>query len=219
MIRLTTPLIPFANRTTNISDRDSGQLERYFDALATQLVGQQPAHAGQVQTIGITSCLAAEGVSTVARNLALTFAQSRRRSTLLINASGDGANLTALFGHRDSGSPERNDERSLRHPICQTDVENLSVVSTDESSLPSSSIDSQEFHGLIRELKKEFELIVVDMPHADELSGCFAMAGAMDGVVLVVEPEAVSAVDANRAKARLENAGANLLGIVINKDK
>jgi capsular exopolysaccharide synthesis family protein len=219
MIRLTTPLIPFSNRTSDTSDRASGQLERYFDALATQLVGQHATSVDQSRSIGITSCSAGEGVSTVARNLAITFAQTRGQSTLLIDTSGDGTDLTDIFGNREPRTNDANAEHSLRDCICRTNVENLSVLSASNASLRRPSIEPQEFHRLLVELKEDFERIVVDMPHADEFGDCFVMASALDGVTLVVEPEAISAADANHAKSRLQQSGARLLGVVINKEK
>jgi protein-tyrosine kinase len=219
MIRLTTPLIPFANRTSEPSHKRGSQLGRYFDALAGQLANQQLKPQGRAPAIGITSCLAAEGVSTIARNLAITFAQSRGQSTLLIDASGSGTDLTDVFGNQGSRTSDSHAENALSDCIYRTDVENLSVLATDSPSLPSVPMGSNEFQELIDECKEDFDLIVVDMPHADELSGCFAMSSALNGVVLVVEPEAVSAVDANRAKSRLQQAGANLMGVVINKEK
>jgi capsular exopolysaccharide synthesis family protein len=179
----------------------------------------KPKSESRSQAIGITSCLAAEGVSTIARNLAITFAQSHGQSTLLIDASGAGTDLTDVFGNRGSRTSDSHTENALSDCIYRTDVENLSVINTDSPSLPSVPMGSNEFQELIDKFKEDFDLIVVDMPHADELSGCFAMSSALNGVVLVVEPEAVSAVDANRAKSRLQQAGANLMGVVINKEK
>jgi len=219
MIRLTTPLIPFANRASQTGTRDDVQLERHFDALATQLVGDPATSAGHHYAIGITSCLPAEGVSTIARNLAITFAQLRSQPTLLIDASGGNAELNEVFGDRGPSTPEAQNEGLLRDRLCKTDVDNLSVVTADESAVPLSSIDSDQLRQSVDGLKADFDLILIDMPHASELSSGIAWASAVDGVILVVEPESVSAIDANRAKGRLQQAGATLLGVVINKDK
>lgn len=219
MIRLTTPLIPFVGRADNVGDRATGQLVRYFEALATQLVSRGAISDSGSHAFGITSCSAGEGVSTVARNLAITFAQSHGRSTLLIDASGGDTDLTEVFGHRETEPVESHEEASPRARVCRTEVANLSVLTADDSVLPLSSSDSQQLRDAIDALKEDFEFVLVDMPHADELSTCFAMASAVDGVLLVVEPERVSAVDANRAKTRFQHAGANLLGVVINKER
>lgn len=219
MIRLTTPLIPFANRASRTTARDDVQLERHFDTLATRLVGDRATSAGHHYAIGITSCLPAEGVSTIARNLAITFAQLRSQPTLLIDASGGDAELNEVFGVRGPSTPEAQNEGLLRDRICKTNVDNLSVVTAGESTVPLSCIDSDQLRQLVSGLKQDFDLILADLPPAGELSGGIAWASAVDGVVLVVEPESVSAIDANRAKVHLQHAGASLLGVVINKDK
>lgn len=219
MIRLTTPFIPFAKRADQPSECNDHQLQQYFDALATRLVGHQTHSNGESYAIGLTGCAAAVGVSTVARNLAMTFAQSRGQSTLLIDASNDGPDLGEVFGNRGRFASEPGGDGRVRDRIFRTEIDNLSVLSAGDTVLPVSTVDGQPLHQLVEELKKDFHLILVDMPRANQPNTGIALASAVDGVVLVVEPEAASVDDAYRAKGRLQRAGANLLGVVLNKDR
>jgi len=60
-------------------------------------------------------------------------------------------------------------------------------------------------------------LILFDLPLANELTCCFALASRLDGVLLVVEAERVPRQKALRAKRGLDQAKVNILGAVYNK--
>jgi Mrp family chromosome partitioning ATPase len=71
--------------------------------------------------------------------------------------------------------------------------------------------------GLLDALRRDFALIVVDLPAATELRSDFRLTGALDGVVLVIEAERTRIAVAQRVKKELVRAKANLLGLLLNK--
>jgi Mrp family chromosome partitioning ATPase len=72
---------------------------------------------------------------------------------------------------------------------------------------------------LLGRLKERFGWIVVDLPAVAKLSPGVAMAGRLDGVLLVIEAGRVRADAARRAKRQLTEEGARLLGVVLNKER
>lgn len=217
MIRFSTPLIPFINRSSKA--RGESRLGPRYDALVQQLHSQAGAvDAGCV--IGVTSCRNGEGVSTITRNLAVASARFRGLKSLLVDFSGSPSQLTSEFDfdQRSVSGDTIVSERPLLECVRQTSIEKLSLLSPETDDLSLSAFDKPATQEVLGELKRQFELIIVDMPHADELSTCSTMAAAMDGVVLVVEHGGVCGAEAQRAKKRLLQVGANLLGVVVNKE-
>jgi Mrp family chromosome partitioning ATPase len=70
---------------------------------------------------------------------------------------------------------------------------------------------------LLRELRLEFNIIVVDLPHVLGHPHAAILASLMVGVLLVVEGERDRRPWMAASKKQLEDAGANLIGAVLNK--
>jgi len=171
------------------------------------------------RTVGVTSCGAQEGVSTVAANLAIAAAHSCIRPVLLLDLTGSRPRLTkdlAVVG--DLGL-----ERALLPGACAREcavtmpLPNLSVLaSSDEGSCRGFGPGGGRVIELIRDLEHDFHFIVIDLPPAGS-SLSFAIAGAIDGVLLVVEAEKTASDTASRVTQRMAHANANVLGVILNK--
>jgi Mrp family chromosome partitioning ATPase len=70
---------------------------------------------------------------------------------------------------------------------------------------------------LCRELAKRFEHVIIDSPPVLAVTDATIMAGLVDGVVLVAESGRTHRAGLMRTRAVLENAGARILGVVLNK--
>ena len=66
-------------------------------------------------------------------------------------------------------------------------------------------------------LKREYSIVIFDGPALQDDKGGTQIARIMDGVILVVEAENTRWEVAQHAKERLLEAGANILGVVLNK--
>ena len=65
--------------------------------------------------------------------------------------------------------------------------------------------------------KKAYSYIVLDVPAVLEEISSLRLAGMADAVILVVEAESVRWEVAQKAKALLAQANANVIGTVLNK--
>jgi Mrp family chromosome partitioning ATPase len=70
---------------------------------------------------------------------------------------------------------------------------------------------------LLQVLNQEAEMVIVDSPPVLSVADAAILANAADGVVLVADAGRTRREMARRAKESLERAGANLLGMVLNR--
>ena len=75
----------------------------------------------------------------------------------------------------------------------------------------------QRFQEVLEKLRDHFDLILVDMPAPSSSLLGIALCAVADGVILIVEAEKTSRSAAMKAKQRIERAGGNILGVVLNK--
>jgi Mrp family chromosome partitioning ATPase len=66
-------------------------------------------------------------------------------------------------------------------------------------------------------MKRQFRLIVFDLPPIATHASCMSVASTLDGVVLVIEAEKVRGQVAVRACEQLARAKVAVLGVVLNK--
>jgi Mrp family chromosome partitioning ATPase len=156
-------------------------------------------------------------VSTVSADLAIAAAQSGDRPVLLLDASGKRPLLATRTGMKgdlslpDSLAPESRLSACAR----PSPISNLSLLAMNETGALLGS-DACGVSEVLKDLKRDFGFIVVDLPHVE--SGlCFALAGMLDGVLLVVESHRTAEEAAARARQRLLHANANVLGAILNK--
>lgn len=73
------------------------------------------------------------------------------------------------------------------------------------------------FSLLVDRMARMFDLVMIDGPPISRLGPAGALAGLVDGVLLVIKAEGVEVEEIRRAVADLERAGGNVLGIVLNQ--
>jgi Mrp family chromosome partitioning ATPase len=195
-----------------------GIVAEQYHALVHWIRSSGGANATEAKTIGVTGCTPGAGVSTVAANLAVAAAQGCDRPVLLLDLSS----ARPLLGTRLAMSGDFGLRRALSgdsHPgqsVTASPIPNLSLLAIGEAgSLKPRNTDGRQVNDLLRDLERDFCFIVVDLPPVD--SGlCFAISGALDGVLLVIEAQRTHGESAARAKQRLIHANAAVLGVILN---
>jgi capsular exopolysaccharide synthesis family protein len=183
-------------------------------------LGESRNGARPPNVIAFTSCYPGEGVSTVASNLALTSAHHGRGRVVLVDANFRRPSVHRVFGA--SLSPGMADVG--RHPldpralVQPSSVANLHLVCAGSSEVDLPQVyHSKEFYNLLGSLRRECSLVLFDTPALSEAGSTHCLASRVDGMVLVLEAERVRWQAAERAKQQLVEAGANLLGVILNK--
>jgi Mrp family chromosome partitioning ATPase len=77
-------------------------------------------------------------------------------------------------------------------------------------------LDTERMRDLIRELKGRYDFVFFDAPPIVGVSDASLLAREMDGVLLVIQHRKYPRALSGRAKAMLDNIGANLMGVVLN---
>lgn len=173
-----------------------------------------------VQTLGVTSCYAGEGVSTVAAELAVAAACAGDRPVLLVDGNLARPSLAERFGAAAGpGLAEVTWEHQELLPVIQaTKVCNLSLLPAgDLAETTQRAGDSTRLAPAVESLRQAFDLIVFDLPPAGPAGSAIALARLVDGVLLVVESERVRWEVAQRTKQLLLGAEVRLVGVVLNK--
>ena len=79
--------------------------------------------------------------------------------------------------------------------------------------------ESGRFDRFLKKVRESFDYIILDAPPVPRFPECRVLCTKADGVILVLEAGNVRRHVALRAKRTLEEAGARLLGVVLNRRK
>jgi capsular exopolysaccharide synthesis family protein len=172
----------------------------------------------RARTIAVTSAVPSEGKSTVAVNLATVLSQAGHR-TLLIDADLRRPVLHTVFHHRKR--PGFSDIVLTGLPaekaVFSVGVERLDCLPSGMiPPSPADVLNSSATDRLLTSLGKDYEFIVIDTPPVLVAADTPIIASKADATVLVVRAGATSSDALVHARQVLGNAGAKLLGTVLN---
>ena len=176
----------------------------------------------KLKTILITSSMPGEGKSFIASNLAVAFAQSGSK-VLLVDCDIRKGRQHYIFGSTNkkglSNLLLEDVEKKYTDYILETKIENLSVIFRGITPPnPSELLGSEKNHQLIEILKKKFDIVIFDSaPVNGGLTDSLIMGTLVDGVVIVSACKETPVKLLNETKKSLQNVGANILGVVLNR--
>ncbi len=196
----------------------SSALAESFRTLLTSVVLSTAPRPPQV--LLITSATAREGKSTTALNLAIALAQ-RGDSTLIIDADlrrpgiAESLDLVDEEGLAGFLTGAHSIEAALRQ---FSPVPTLWVLSAGpKPPNPAQLLSSSAMESLLRELRQRFKFLVIDSPPVLPVTDAMILSTFVDGVAFVVESGVTARGAVARARKVLDNAGARILGLVLNK--
>lgn len=170
------------------------------------------------QVIQVTSPNVSDGKSTLAANLAVSIAQSGKR-TLLIDADFRKPRVHKIFNvpaHVGMASVMAG-QCDLGSAAQQTAIPNLSVMPCGPRPVnPAELLTSPKFKDLLEELRHQYDFVIVDTPPILVVTDPAVVAPRVDGVVLCIRVTKNGRPYAERAREVLASLGANVLGVVVN---
>ena len=168
----------------------------------------------------VTSPTTGDGKSSTSINLAIAMAQNGHR-TVLVDADMRKPVLHKVFGFSNSSgltNQFRNLDPAEKIHLRKTEIENLQVLTAGElPPNPSELLGSQRMDFIIASLKDQADMIIFDTPPAALVADATALSKHVDGVVLVVSAGKTRRDMARRALFNMQQAGANILGVVLNR--
>lgn len=173
----------------------------------------------QIQVMMVASAQMNEGKTTTISNLAVTYAQEGKKVVII---DGD---LRKPSLHHIFMQPNHNGLTSvlsrqydLDEVIRHTYVDNLDLITSGPiPPNPSELLGSHQMNELMEKLKQDYDVILFDTSPIMAVTDALIISSLCDGVVLVVHGGKVKKGVVHKAKAQLDHAKANILGVVLNK--
>ena len=166
----------------------------------------------------VTSSLPGEGKTTTSENLAITLAQAGQRVCLVdgdlrrpkiadnLRLESTVGLTTALVGNID-----------MADAIQQSPVSGLSVLTSGATPPnPSELLQSHAMADALAQLRKTFDVIVIDAPPLLPVTDAALLTSQADGALLVVRHGKTTKDQVRHAVERIEAVGGRTLGAVLN---
>lgn len=176
-----------------------------------------------IRSLVVTSPAPNEGKSTTIANLAVTVAQSGRR-TILVDCDLRRPSLHDLFGLKaEPGFTDLVLADNLALPLQETAVENLWLLASGtKPPNPADLLGAQKVDQLIVRLQEEADMVLFDAPPVIAVTDAAVIGAKVDGVLLVIQAGKTKRDHAERAKEMLEKAKVRIVGVTLTnapKDK
>jgi len=173
------------NRYTLFQRRDQNFTEQYKNFCARF---EYSVDTRDCKVVAVTSAIAGEGKTVSTVNLAANLASAGRKKVLLIDLDlrksdlAKGLRFPSVPGLAELLDGTANVKEVLRHLIEQ----GLHVIPSGRRvSAPWKMITGERFRILLKELREQYDLILLDTPPMAPVSDTLALRDLVDGVVLV----------------------------------
>ena len=169
-----------------------------------------------IRSLVVTSPAKAEGKSTTIANLAVTMAQSGRK-TILVDCDLRRPSLHTLFDLRsEPGLTNAILDDVAAPPLQETGVENLWLLASGpKPPNPADLLGSRRIDQLLIKLNEMADLILFDAPPVIAVTDAAVLGAKVDGVLLVINAGKTRRDHAERAKELLEKAKVRIIGATL----
>ena len=178
--------------------------------------------ADKNKSILITSAAPGEGKTTMASELAASFALNEQK-TILVDFDLRKPRVHTLFPGMNESlgiSEVLSGQADLATVVQRTNVQGLHVICAGtKPPNPSELLQENEIHDIITKLYEYYDRIIVDSPPVLPVSDTRLIAQHVQTVILVVRALKVPVGAIMRTKELLEQARVNVSGVVINSMK
>jgi capsular exopolysaccharide synthesis family protein len=194
----------------------SAQRSEAYRSVRTNLQFVDVDHPPKV--VVVTSAVAGEGKTTSACNLAITMAQSGQRVVLVecdlrrprvatyLEISGEVGLTNVLTG-----------QVTLEQALIGWNRGQLTLLTSGSTPPnPSELLGSKQMATVLEELRRTFDVVLIDAPPLLPVTDGAVIANAADGAVMLVRHGRTTREQLRRASEVLAQADATLLGTVVN---
>lgn len=205
-----------ALRTTGHVTPEAAEAFRGLRVRLLRAVGDR-----DISSVVVTSAHAGEGKTSVTANLAVALAESGKRVVIVA------ADLRRPQLHTYFQGSDRNiltevlpGERQPQIAISTTGTENLWVLHAgpeSESLDPSEYLGSEAMRGLLEELRKTADFVLIDTPPLLSTPDVVAVAPLADAILMIVDPHLARRSSLEQARHELDLIDVVVLGVVVNK--
>ncbi|SDF15288.1 CpsD/CapB family tyrosine-protein kinase [Sporomusa acidovorans] len=167
-----------------------------------------------------TSAGAGEGKSMVVINTAITLAQTGKK-VIILDCDLRNPSQHKLFVKPNIGLTNFFDQPcSINNIVQDTGIHNLQLVTSGPiPANPAELLDSNQLTEILSLLCNRSDYLLIDSPPVLPVTDACILGSKADGILLVVSIGKVRPEMLQRAKAHLEEANGNLLGLIINRSE
>ena len=178
----------------------------------------------ELKVILLTSPEAGNGKSFVSANLAIAYAQEGKK-VLIVDCDIRRGRQHEIFGvDNEPNSGYSNlilnykEYVKLSRYIINTEVRNIDIIPTGPTPPnPVELLSSKNNEAVMKELRRHYDIIVLDCPPVLGLSDAQVMTRYSDANVVVVSSNETPIELLEKAKKAFENANSKIDGVIINK--
>jgi non-specific protein-tyrosine kinase len=169
-----------------------------------------------IHSLVVTSPATGEGKSTTVANLAVTMAQSGRR-TILVDCDLRRPSLHTFFDlSHEPGLVNMVLNDDEEPPLQETGVENLWLLASGtQPPNPADLLGTKKVDQVIETLVQRADIVLFDAPPVIAVTDAAVLGAKVDGVLLVVSAGKTRREHAERAKEMLEKARVRVIGVAL----
>jgi len=196
-------------------------IEEAYQRLGTNLLmpaKERPA----LRDLMVVAALHGEGTTTTAALFASTLAKRKKLDVLLIECNFRTPALEQVFPiDRDGGFADLIEGRREADGLVQkTPQEHLFVMTSGHyETSPTGVLESPRLPEVLEKLHERFKFVVFDSAPVNVYTDALILGPRLDAAVFVIEADRTRIEEVQRAKRHLERAGANMLGVLLNRRK
>lgn len=196
-----------------------GKHAEMMRALRSEIISRWLDHESGGKTLAVVSPERSEGRSYVTANLAVSFAQLGKR-TLLIDADMRNPRQHALFGlDIQSGLSAVLTGRGEASSVRQVaPFENLCILPAGVlPPNPQELLVRPDFGWLLREVEKNFDVVLIDTPPGGQFADAHAVAASAYGALMIIRKDHTRPRAVTTLGDKLATAKARVIGTVLNE--
>ncbi len=169
-----------------------------------------------IHTLVVTSPAPEEGKSTALANLAVTMAQSGRK-TIIVDCDLRRPSQHTLWGvDQQPGLTSMVLDQLSKPPLVEVGVDNLRLLPSGPlPSNPADFLTSAQMDSIIEQLTAKADFVLFDAPPVIAVTDAALLAAKLGGVLLVIRTGHTRRDHAERAKELLERVNVHIVGVVM----
>jgi len=220
----TLPFMKLSRRENEIFDENTRNYigREHFKEIQTLSLfrfDNQHKAGNQHKAIQITSCVPGEGKTLISSNLASMFSGITGKKTLLID--GDIHRIGVNAWYDIPSSPGLLDvlfnQASIEEAIHPVPGSNLEIMPSGEAKHISSKLfESSSLRNILKELKRNYDYILIDTPPILVVSDPLVWAFSVDGILFVVDIKQVTQEMLRQANRKIKELDVPIFGTVLN---
>ena len=188
-----------------------------YQAICMKLQAKESQAEKPVRVIVVTSTTAEEGQDAVAANLAVVMAKTGVK-TLLLDCDLRTPVLHEVFQLPNRGLTDCLSAGADYHEFVQRVADADLDIVTGGAAVTNAGelLSGRQMQDLLQAVHDEYDYVFVNTPPVLASADAISVSSKADGVILVIASGKNEAKLINKAKMTLEQAGASLLGCILN---